>query len=444
MPRIALADPIWRQSPTVIVDTTDLTVAHAFVVQADGIDEYRFYWPGWTGVLPHGNGSNVGVSDPSQWSDDAVWIPWTDNGTARMNGFFNFSVGNTIWLGTPFAAVDYFNSQWMFNWGIMAPAVDGSFLVKSGFGWNSGRTGRLNIFGMTLPAPFEFVPAVDNSGNGIRDLWWDGSQWNWYYHGRPPGADEVALGRNSAVWDHASQQGRVFFAAANSSDPRSQPQLWDLFWDGSQWSWEQLGNPFGATTATNDQVIEMWSPVAVDGVQNGTYFLTVFVVGLHAANANSGNPQYRYELFAKEKIGAGAWSDWIQLGNPGNAPFTDIGNVGSSLIVVHQGARWMDGSLLRGSLFGIGPSTQPGPPNALIHLFHDNNGWQWDAPVLLPQPQPPAAPIWIASHVSCAALTYVAGYPGWHLTALMRDNTGAIWNREYDSNTATWIWQNLQ
>jgi hypothetical protein len=243
------------------------------------------------------------------------------------------------------------------------------------------------------------------------------------------------LKRNSAVWDHTSQRGHVLVAAQNISDPQSLPQAWDLFWDGSQWSWSQLGNPFGTSTASSDQVVTMVAPVVVDGIQNGSYVLTAFVVGYHGTNMNSGHPQYRYELYAREKVGTGAWSNWIQLGNPVNAPFDDSG-VGGSWFLVDQGARWMDGSLLRGSLFGIGPNSE------LVHLFHDNNGWQWDTPV--PLPQPPAASIWINSHVSCGVLTNVFGYPGWHLTALMRDNKGVIWNREYDSNTATWTWRTLQ
>jgi hypothetical protein len=182
----------------------------------------------------------------------------------------------------------------------------------------------------------------------------------------------------------------------------------------------------------------MWPPVAVDGAQNGTYVTTVFAVGLHLTNANSGSPlsRSRAELYAKEKNGTGAWSDWIQLGNPDNAPFfTDINDVDSTVFTVDQGVRWIDGSLMRGSLFGSDSSHQ------LIHLFHDNNGWHWDAPVPLPQPQPPAAPIQISSRISCAVLTAVSGSPGWHLTALMRDNTGKIWNRQLDSSSGSWTWQ---
>jgi len=103
----------------------------------------------------------------------------------------------------------------------------------------------------------------------------------------------------------------------------------------------------------------------------------------------------------------------------------------------------MDGNLLRGSLFGSTTfSISLDTSNHLIHLFRDNSGWQWDTPVALPQP--PAAGLWIGGSVSCAVLTNVFGYPGWHLTALMRDTTDAIWNREYDSNTAAWTWRKLQ
>jgi hypothetical protein len=430
-PRIALGEPISVQSPTVIVDTTNATTGHAFFVEKSGIDEDVFSALGWFNPVlggQHGNGTNV---DPSQWSDNAVWIPWTNNGVARMNGFFNYAlVGNT--LGTPWIVPS--NNPyipWQFNWATMAPPDGAGFFVESGFAWNNGSTGRLNIFGTTLPALDKVGGQTAN--NGIRDLWWDGSSWNWFDHGRPPGTDAVTLGRNSAVWDRSSQQGRVFVAASANGLRGALPQLWDLFWNGSQWSWESLGNPFGTNAASNDQVVTMRSPVVVDGVQNGTYVLTAFVVGLHATNTLGGSPQVRYELYAKEKIGAGAWSDWIQFGHPDNAPFSDINH--PSLFLVDQGVRWIDGDLLRGSLFGTDTS------NRLIDLFHDNNGWQWAAPVPLPQPQPPAAPIWISSRISCAVLTSVVGYPGWHLTALMRDNTGRVWNRQFDSSSASWVWK---
>jgi hypothetical protein len=458
-PRMALGDPgdpISVQSPTVIIDTASSPTGHAFFVEDKGIYEDVFTALGWKNPVLGGQHGNQTLVHPSLWFDNMVWIPWTNNGVPRINGFFNFLFdGFSIWLGTPWIVpTNNPVMPWQFNWATMEPPdVTGvifqsgrGFLVASGFAWNSGPTGRLNIFGVTSPAQRYVYAGSPNSdpGVGIRELWWDGSQWNWSDHGRPPFTDKVALGRNSAVWDHMSQQGRVLLVAVNSSDPQSLPQLWDRFWDGSQWWWSELGNPFGTSPALNEQVVEMWSPVVVDGVQNGTYVVTAFVVGLHGTKQNSGNPQYRYELYAREKIGTAGWSDWIQLGNPTHAPFTDRSDAGFSRFVVDQGARWMDGKLLRGSLFGSTAfSTLPDTSNQLIHLFRDNKGWQWDTPVALPQP-PAGGGMWIASHVSCAVLTNVFGYPGWHLTALMRDTTGAIWNREYDSNTAAWTWQKLQ
>jgi hypothetical protein len=455
VPRMALGDPIIAVSPTVIIDTTGSPTGHAFFVEPKGIYEDVFTALGWTNPVlggQHGNGTSV---DQTMWVDNMVWIPWTDNGVPRINGFFNFEVGRTILLGTPWMVLTNNNPvmPWQFNWATMTPPDAAStfdksgagFVVESGFAWSSGRIGRLNIFGMTSPAKNLVIvgSSSNEAGDGLRELWWDGSQWNWSDHGRPPGIDTVALGRNSAVWDHVSQQGRVFVVGVNSADPGSLPQLWDRFWDGSQWSWTPLGNPFGTSTGPNDQVVRMWSPVAVDGVQSGTYVVTAFVVGLRGINLNSSNPQYRYELYAREKIGSAAWSDWIQLGSPTHSPFTDFDSAGATRFVVDQGARWMDGNLLRGSLFGSTQFSNAVPDaNRLVHLFRDNSGWQWDTPILLPQP--PGGGLWIDGHVSCAVLTKVSGYPGWHLTALMRGDADTIWNREYDSNTAAWTWRKLQ
>src|SRR5258708_29446548 len=118
---------------------------------------------------------------------------WTDRSGPRMNGFFNYLVQNadgswTFPLGTPWITpTNNFLLPWQFNWAAMTPPDGSGFFVGSGFGWNDGPTGRLNIFGMTLPAlRLVYVAMPKNeAGNGIRELWWDGGQWNWSDHGRP-------------------------------------------------------------------------------------------------------------------------------------------------------------------------------------------------------------------------------------------------------------------
>jgi hypothetical protein len=425
----------------VVVDTG--STGHAFFAEPTGLYEAFFSPPNWLeqNRVPLGNGTG---QDPTLWSDNAVWIAWTNNGMAHISGFFNIAIpgsGGDSLLGSPwsvfapkcqpFKPCHNWLPQWQSGWDpTVGPPDSNGFFVESGFGWNNGPTGRLNLFGQTLPARDQVDCCPEPANNGIRERYWDGSGWHWTDHGRPPGTDTVALGRNSAVWDHVSQQGRVFVAAGNTSDARSIPQLWDRFWDGNQWTWEPLGNPYGTTVAGNDRMVFMQAPVAVDGVLNGNYYLQVFVAGLRVINAQS-IPQYRFELYLIQKDPLQGWSPWYKLLNPDNAPFTtDINSAGASFFTIDQGVRWFDGSVLRGALFGSDTSGQ------LIRWFLDLNtwSWHWDTPSALPSGV-------IGSRVSSAVVTDASG---WHLTALMRDNNGTIWNREYDnSDTGTWAqsWQ---
>jgi hypothetical protein len=139
VPYIAAADPIWQQSPTVIVDTANPPAGHAFFVGTNGIDEDFFSAMGWYNPVfggQHGNGTNV---DPSQWVDNAVWIPWTNNGVPRMNGFFNFDDGNTLSIGMPWIVPsNNLYIPWQFNWATMSPPDNSGFVVESGFAWNDG------------------------------------------------------------------------------------------------------------------------------------------------------------------------------------------------------------------------------------------------------------------------------------------------------------------
>src|SRR5262249_34373652 len=73
-----------------------------------------------------------------------VWSPWTRNGMPRINGFFNFEDGDTIWLGTPGRCWSSLESHGH-STDRSQPPADGSFVVESGFGWNIRRAGRLNI-----------------------------------------------------------------------------------------------------------------------------------------------------------------------------------------------------------------------------------------------------------------------------------------------------------
>jgi hypothetical protein len=104
-----------------------------------------------------------------------------------------------------------------------------------------------------------FVAGNDGS---LYDKFWSGTQWVWEDQGTPPNVSWITS--PSAVYQ-ASVDRLVVFVAGNDG------HLYDKFWDGTQWVWEDQGTP------PNVDGLQLYSPSAV--YQAPINRVSVFVVG---------------------------------------------------------------------------------------------------------------------------------------------------------------------
>jgi uncharacterized protein YegJ (DUF2314 family) len=79
---------------------------------------------------------------------------------------------------------------------------------------------------------------VQGSDGHLYDNFWDGTQWVWEDHGTPPGTGVGVLdGTHAAVYQSAIDRVQVFVKGSDG-------HLYDNFWDGTQLVWEDHGTPF--------------------------------------------------------------------------------------------------------------------------------------------------------------------------------------------------------
>jgi hypothetical protein len=94
------------------------------------------------------------------------------------------------------------------------------------------------VYQPTLDRIVVFVTAGDGH---MWDKYWDGSAWVWEDQGIPP--DGVTVDRMRPVYQESLDRIVVFTHGVN---------LWDKYWDGSAWVWEDQGKPNGARAFADD------------------------------------------------------------------------------------------------------------------------------------------------------------------------------------------------
>jgi hypothetical protein len=81
-----------------------------------------------------------------------------------------------------------------------------------------------------------FVGGDDASGGHLYDKYWDGSKWVWEDQGNPPSTTGLYVG--GAVYQPTLDRVTVFVTGTNG-------HLYDKYWNGKNWVWEDQGIPPG-------------------------------------------------------------------------------------------------------------------------------------------------------------------------------------------------------
>ena len=117
------------------------------------------------------------------------------------------------------------------------------------------------VYQPTLDRIVVFVAGGDEH---LYDKYWDGSKWVWEDQGQPKGVTGIGTASPSAVYQSKADRIAVFVVGNDG-------HLYDKYWDGKKWVWQDQGRPKGVTG------IGAASPSAV--YQSKADRIAVFVVG---------------------------------------------------------------------------------------------------------------------------------------------------------------------
>jgi len=206
------------------------------------------------------------------------------DGVYRANGFFAYAdvlaptgdphvVVGQPWWQIPIADVAFDTFQ-------------KDFMPRVGAIWYNGPTPRLNIFGA---AQFEAA--------NLRELYWDGANWNWHDHDRGPDGDR--LGPSSLVFPQPNH-GYLFGVTAE----RDNIVLLAYQPTAADWNWADFHGPDGVT--------DLRAPVALTYEDKRGINVSVFTVG----QLNNGE----YHLFSVHQIFGKDWEGWQDYGRPPDEP----------------------------------------------------------------------------------------------------------------------------
>jgi hypothetical protein len=300
---------------------------------------------------------------------------------------------------------------------------------------NGGVMGTSAVYQSSIDRLVCFV--IGNDGH-LYDKFWDGSQWVWEDQGLPNGAQANASIPPSAVYQSSIDRLVCFVTANVTSDIN---HLFDKFWDGSQWVWEDQGPlPSGAQFA--DASIP--SPVYQSSIDR----LVCFVIG---------NDGHLYDKFWDGS--QWAWEDQGPL--PGGAQFAEFGGSPSAVYqssidrlvcflsgTDHLYDKFWDGSQWVWEDQGTLPNgavPRPIPPSAVYqssidrlvcflsgsddHLydkFWDGSHWVWEDQGPLPNG---ASPTWLSAVYQSSIdrlVCFVTGVDG-HLYDKFWDGSQWVW-----------------
>ena len=246
------------------------------------------------------------------------------------------------------------------------------------------------IYQASIDRLVAFVTAPDNH---VHLKFWDGAGWVWEDMGTPPGVgvDQGGVptfGRLSAVYQ-ASIDRLVVFAVGVTQ------RLYDLFWSGAGWVWEDQGSP------ANLEVVDYDSLSAV--YQASIDRLVVFAV---AYKTNDSSTQHLYDKFWN-----GAELVWEDQGTPPSTSWV------TSPSAVYQAA------IDRLHVFVIGGDGH------LYDKFWNGAGWVWEDL---------ETPVGVSSVTSPSAV-YQTSIDRIHVFVV--GNNGRLYVTLW--NGVKWVWEDL-
>jgi hypothetical protein len=124
-------------------------------------------------------------------------------------------------------------------------------------------------------APAWRIYVFIGNGQGFHVNYWNGSQWNWADQGKPSGTDILSSNPSAVTYaiGKPSKQRIYVFGSSETG------HLYMNYWNGSKWSWVDLGTPPGTKIAWFEGSISRAEPSAITYPQGLKQRVYVFVVG---------------------------------------------------------------------------------------------------------------------------------------------------------------------
>ena len=183
------------------------------------------------------------------------------------------------------------------------------------------------------------------------DVFWDGTQWVWEDQGAPPNVN--GIGSPSAVYQASIDRLVVFVVGFDS-------HLYDKFWDGTQWVWEDQGIPpddpagFIPREGSGQALVPTLSAIYQTSIDR----LVVFALGANG-------PEYGDAGNLYDKFWDGTQWVWEDQHSPQGVLELD------SLSAVYQA------SIDRLIVFTVGETTYPNVGHLYLK-FWNGGEWVWE------------------------------------------------------------------
>ena len=186
------------------------------------------------------------------------------------------------------------------------------------------------------PPSTAFSLVKGDDGN-LYDVFWNGNQWQWENQGRPLGHSNIFVNSAPSAVYQSSALDRVTCFVIGSDG-----HVYDVFWNGTKWQWEDQGSPSAG-------VLAQFSPSAV--YQRSLDRITCFVIG---------SDGHLYDVFW-----TGTKWQWETRGT--FSPRSSVTWISSPSAV------WQSSALDRITCFVIGSDGH------LYDVFWNGESWQWEA-----------------------------------------------------------------